>query len=145
MTLSPPWRSENKVEYGGSAGAAINLFEDGAVTMDKKAALTILTALMLLTASAAAGCRPDEPPPTPFSTTSGDRFRLGHVKVVGRGRDSLREGEFDRRGHAPCSGRTGPVARWELTMDCDEMILRKPRGQKIIARKVTRFHDPAGK
>lgn len=121
------------------------------MTMDKKAALTILTALMLLTASAAAGS--DQMQLTAdtlqYDPSGGIVFASGHVKVVGRGAEITSvEGEFDPAGTRSLF-RKNVLAQWpdgSLTMDCDEMILEEtPRGQKIIARKVTRFHDPVRK
>ena len=119
--------------------------------MDKKAALMILTALMLLAAAAATGA--DQMQLTSdtlqYDPSGGVVFASGHVKVVGRGAEiTSEEGEFDPTG-AHSLFRKNVLARWpegRLTMDCYEMIVEEtPRGQKITARKVTRFHDPARK
>lgn len=119
--------------------------------MDKKAALTILTALMLLAAAAATGA--DQMQLTSdtlqYDPSGGLVYASGHVKVVGRGAEiTSEEGEFHPTGTRSLF-RRNVLARWaegQLTMDCDEMIVEETsRGQKVIARKVTRFHDAVRK
>jgi len=81
-----------------------------------------------------------------YDPSRGAVVASGNVKVVGRGAEiTSDEGEFDSQGVRSWF-RKSVLALWpegDLSMNCDELIVEDgPRGQKITARRVTRFHDP---
>ena len=115
--------------------------------MKNKASLTFLAAALLLAATVATGAEQMRltSDTLQYDPSGGVVFASGNVKVVGRGAEiTSDEGEFDPSGMRSLF-RDNVRALWpegKLTMNCDEMVVEEvPRGQKIIARKVTRFHD----
>lgn len=81
-----------------------------------------------------------------YDPSRGAVVASGNVKVVGRGAEiTSDEGEFDSQG-THFWFRKSVLALWpegDLSMNCDELVVEDgPRGQKITARRVTRFHDP---
>jgi lipopolysaccharide export system protein LptA len=81
-----------------------------------------------------------------YDPSRGAVVASGNVKVVGRGAEiTSDEGEFDSQGTRSWF-RKSVLALWpggDLSMNCDELVVEDgPRGQKITARRVTRFHDP---
>jgi len=81
-----------------------------------------------------------------YDPSRGAVVASGNVKVVGRGAEiTSDEGEFDSEGMRSWF-RKDVLALWpegDLSMNCDELIVEdSSRGQKITARRVTRFHDP---
>lgn len=119
--------------------------------MKKKAAFTFLMAAVLFAATVATGAEQMRltSDTLQYDPSGGTVFASGNVKVIGRGAEiTSDEGEFDPSGMRSLF-RDNVLALWpegKLTMNCDEMVVEEvARGQKIIARKVTRFHDAVRK